>query len=93
VDVQITDSVFETKSSSLAAPSVDPSPTSASFILGILGERLVIGFLGGIFLQKKKKNYSKLQPTMTSVIDANKCRTDKDNAYLFLAKRLTWFYW
>jgi hypothetical protein len=49
VEVQITDSVFETKSICLAAPSVDPSPTSDSFILGILGEHLVIGFLGGGF--------------------------------------------
>jgi hypothetical protein len=54
VEVWIIDSVFETKSSSLAVPGVDPSPTSGSFILGVLGERLVVGFLGGIFLQKRK---------------------------------------
>jgi hypothetical protein len=54
VEVWMIDYVFETKSSALAAPSVDPSPTSISFILGIIDERLVVGFLGGIFLQKRK---------------------------------------
>jgi hypothetical protein len=50
VDVRITGSIFETKSSSLVAPGVDPSLISASFFLGVLGERLVVGFLGGFFL-------------------------------------------
>jgi hypothetical protein len=50
VDVQIIDSIFEKKSSFLLAPSVEPSPTSSSFSLGALGECLVVGFLGGIFL-------------------------------------------
>jgi hypothetical protein len=50
VAVQINDYVFETKSSSLTLSGVDPSPTFGSLILCILGECLVIGFLGGIFL-------------------------------------------
>jgi hypothetical protein len=59
VDVRITNFVFETKSSSLAMPGVIPLSISASFILGILSVCLVVGFLGGIFLQKRK-NYSEL---------------------------------
>jgi hypothetical protein len=51
VYVRITNFVFETKSSSLVVPGKEPSPTSSSLSLGILGERLVVGFLGGIFLQ------------------------------------------
>jgi hypothetical protein len=50
VEVQIIDFIFETKSSSLAVPGVDCSLTFGYFILGVLGERLVVGFLGGIFL-------------------------------------------
>jgi hypothetical protein len=42
------------KSSSLAVTGVDPSSISNYFILGILGERLVVGFRGGIFLHKTK---------------------------------------
>jgi hypothetical protein len=36
----------------LAVPGEDPSPTSASFNSDALRERLVIGFLGDIFLCK-----------------------------------------
>jgi hypothetical protein len=45
VDVQITNFVFEVKSNSLTALGVDPSPTSGSFILGVLGEHLFFVFL------------------------------------------------
>jgi hypothetical protein len=50
VDVWITNSIFESKWFSLATPSVETSPTFASFFLGVLSQCLVIGFLGGIFL-------------------------------------------
>jgi hypothetical protein len=55
VDVQIIGSAFEVKSSSLAVPSEDPSPTFASFLLGVLGELLVVHFLGCIFPAEEKK--------------------------------------
>jgi hypothetical protein len=37
----------------LTTSGEDPSPTSASFNFGALGERLVVGFLGGIFSYKE----------------------------------------
>jgi len=46
------DFVFEEKSNSLATLGIDPSLTFGSFSLGILGERLVVGFLGGIFCKQ-----------------------------------------
>jgi hypothetical protein len=52
VKVWIVDYVFEIKSISLAVGSVNPSSISSSFILGILGEHLVVGFRGEIFLHK-----------------------------------------
>jgi hypothetical protein len=67
VDVQITDFVFETKSSSLVVPGVDPSPTSGSFSLGVLGERLVVGFLGGIFLQTTRVSGQPLRVLLTKL--------------------------
>jgi hypothetical protein len=54
VDVRITYSVFDAKPKSLATLVVDPSPTYGSFSLGVLGERLVVGFLGGIFCKHEK---------------------------------------
>jgi hypothetical protein len=36
-------------SSCFAAPGEEPSPISASFSLGALGEHLVVGFLNEIF--------------------------------------------
>jgi hypothetical protein len=45
----MTGSALVAKSSCLVVPGEDPSPTSASFNFGSLGEHLVVGFLGGIF--------------------------------------------
>jgi hypothetical protein len=50
VDVWIIGYSLKEKSISLSASDVDPLLTSSSFVLGVLGEHLVIGFLGGIFL-------------------------------------------
>jgi hypothetical protein len=50
----MTGSTLVEKSSCLAVSGEDPSPTSASFSFGALGERLVVGFLGGIFLHKEQ---------------------------------------
>jgi hypothetical protein len=52
VDVKIINSIFEVKSNSLSMLSVYPSPTYGSFSLGILGEHLVVEFLGGIFYKQ-----------------------------------------
>jgi hypothetical protein len=49
----MTGSTLVEKSSCLAVSGEDPSPTSASFSFGALGERLVVGFLGGIFPAKR----------------------------------------
>jgi len=63
--MKITDFVFETKSSCLAVPCVDPSPTFDSFILGVLGKHMVEAFSC-----KKNQIILSFQPTLTSVIDA-----------------------
>jgi hypothetical protein len=42
-------SALVANSNCLTVPREDPSPTSASFNFGALGERSVVGFLGGIF--------------------------------------------
>jgi hypothetical protein len=54
VDVQMTGSTLVEKLICLAALGKDPSPISTSFNFGALDERLVIGFLGGIFLHKEQ---------------------------------------
>jgi hypothetical protein len=45
----MTGSTLGENSNCLAVSGEDPSPISASFNFGALGERLVVGFLGGIF--------------------------------------------
>jgi hypothetical protein len=52
VDVRIIDSIFEVKSNSLATLGLDPSSIFGSFSLGILGEPLVVEFLGGILCKQ-----------------------------------------
>jgi hypothetical protein len=54
VDVLMTGSALVENSNCFTASREDPSSTSTSFNFGSLGERLVVGFLGGIFLQKEK---------------------------------------
>jgi hypothetical protein len=54
VVVRMTGSTLVEKSNCLAALGEDPSLTSAYFIFGALRERLVVGFLGGIFLHKEQ---------------------------------------
>jgi hypothetical protein len=66
------DSIFLRKSSSLMETCVDLSSISNSFILGILGECLVIDFIRCIFLHKNERISYK--PIVTSVIQRNiKC--------------------
>jgi hypothetical protein len=48
VDVLMTGSTLGAYSNCLIVPREEPSPILASFSLGALGERLVVGFLGGI---------------------------------------------
>jgi hypothetical protein len=65
----MTDFVFETKSSYLAFTGVDPSSISNYFILGVLGECLVVGFRGGIF--PTQNGILSCEPTMTGLIRSN----------------------
>jgi hypothetical protein len=48
VDVLMMGSALRVYSICLTVPEEEPSPVSASFSLGGLGERLVVGFLGDI---------------------------------------------
>jgi hypothetical protein len=48
VVVLMTGSGLGMYSNCLAVPGEEPSPVSGSFSFGALGERLVVGFLGGI---------------------------------------------
>jgi hypothetical protein len=48
VDVLMTGSGLGENSNCFAAAGEEPSPTSGSFSFGALGDRLVVGFLGGI---------------------------------------------
>jgi hypothetical protein len=48
VDVLMTCSGLGVYSNCLTTPGEEPSPTSGSFSFGTLGDRLVVGFLGGI---------------------------------------------
>jgi hypothetical protein len=48
VDVFITVSSLGANSSCFDTPGEEPSPTSGSFSFGALGDRLVVGFHGGI---------------------------------------------
>jgi hypothetical protein len=50
----MTDSTLVKNDNYIATPGEYPLPTSGSFKFGFLGEHLVIGFLGGIFLQGEK---------------------------------------
>jgi hypothetical protein len=55
VDIRMTSSTLVEKSSFLTSSDDYPSLTSAYFIFGALGEILVVGFLGGIFLAQRTK--------------------------------------
>jgi hypothetical protein len=48
VDVLMSGSDLGANSNCFAAPGEDSSPIYGSFILGLLDNRLVVGFLGGI---------------------------------------------
>jgi hypothetical protein len=50
----MTSSTLVANSNYLEALGEDPSPTSTSFNFGSLGEVLVIGFLGGIFMKREQ---------------------------------------
>jgi hypothetical protein len=54
VDVLMMDSTLIENYNYLAALGEDPSLTSASFIFCALGEHVVVGFLGSIFLQREQ---------------------------------------
>jgi hypothetical protein len=49
VEVLMTGFALGAYSNYLVLPGEEPSPIFSSFILGALGECLVVGFLGGIF--------------------------------------------
>jgi hypothetical protein len=53
VDVLMTGTGFGVNSNCLATIGEEPSPASGSFSFGTLGDFLVVGFLGGIFLPSK----------------------------------------
>lgn len=57
VDVLMTGSGLGENCNCFAAPEEEPSPTSGSFSLGALGDRLVVGFLGGIVLANRNKSF------------------------------------
>jgi hypothetical protein len=54
VDVLMTGSSLGENSNCFVGPGDEPSPTSGSFSLGALGDRLVFGFFGGIVPANKK---------------------------------------
>jgi hypothetical protein len=55
VVVLMTGSILGVYSNCFVAPREEPSPTSGSFNFGALDDHLVVGFLGGIFLETKIK--------------------------------------
>jgi hypothetical protein len=63
--MQITNSIFEAKSRSLAVLGVDPSPTFGSFSLGDLVSTWLSDFLEAFY-----ENRQSDIPTSTSIIDA-----------------------
>jgi hypothetical protein len=68
VDVLIIGSGLGENSNCFSAPGEEPSPTSGSFSLGALDDRLVVGFLGGIVPAIK---INPLGPAYRETLDKN----------------------